>query len=151
MSTTGAPAWRARFLVPWAGLVASTILLAGATFGLPQREETAPVSAGAAALALLGALAGVAVVLLDRQLLGPRRFAEQVGGADASHAVRHLLLAHLVLWSLAEIPAILGLAQVLLDGNPRWHLALCGISLGILAYLMPTRARVNARLEAVLR
>ena len=64
---------------------------------------------------------------------------------------RHLLAGHLALWSFAELPALFGFAQLLLDGSLGAHLALCAVSLAILALLMPTRARITTRMEAVLR
>ena len=70
---------------------------------------------------------------------------------DHALVQRHLLAGHLVLWSFAEVPALFGFAQLLLDGALGTHLALCAVSLAILALLMPTRARIATRMEAVLR
>ena len=70
---------------------------------------------------------------------------------DQALVQRHLLAGHLVLWSFAQLPALFGFAQLLLDGSLGAHLALCAVSLAILALLMPTRARIRTRMEAVLR
>ncbi len=104
----------------------------------------------ALAIAALGALCAVAAIWLDRAILTPERIASVVAIPDLSFAQRHLLAGHLALWSIAELPAVLGFAQLLLDGTLATHLALCAASLTVLALLMPTRARIAARLEAVL-
>ena len=89
--------------------------------------------------------------LIDRAVITPTRMAALIPVPDHALVQRHLLAGHLVLWSFAELPALFGFAQLLLDGALGTHLALCAVSLAILALLMPTRARISARMEAVLR
>ena len=104
-----------------------------------------------ATIASLGVLCAAATIWLDRAFLAPGRIAILVPIPDHALARRHLLAGHLALWSLAELPALFGFAQLLLDGALGTHLALCAVSLAILTLLMPTRARITARMEAVLR
>ena len=104
-----------------------------------------------ATITALGFLCAAGIIWLDRAILTPARLAGLVVIPDSALARRHLLAAHLALWSLAQVPALLGFAQLFLDGALRTHLMLCAVSLALLALLMPTRARIAARLEAVLR
>jgi len=103
-----------------------------------------------AALSVLGILCAGTTIWLDRALLAPARLAGLVTIPDGELAKRHLLAAHLALWSLAVLPALLGFAQLLLDGTLAAHLRLCALSLATLAVLMPTQKRIGARLEAML-
>jgi hypothetical protein len=128
----------------WAGLGA----FASAAVSLSDATALTPLTKG---LAALGVLCAVATLWIDRSVITPERMAAVIPVPDLALAQRHILGGHLVLWSLAVLPGILGLAQLLLDG-PLWlHLALCALSLGVLALLMPTRARIATRLKAVLR
>lgn len=142
-----------RLRLPWAAMTAAVLLLAGlgislAGLDLPRDEPAPPV---AIAIVAAGVACGAAVVALDRRILAPSRFAARVGHPDVDHVLRHLLAAHLVLWSSAEVPAILGFASLLAGGGLRGHLLLCGVSLGTMAWLMPTWARIAARVEAVVK
>jgi hypothetical protein len=130
--------------IGWAGL------------GLLASPVVAPLDARPATpwttvLAALGVLSAVVTIVIDRAVITPRRMAALLPVFDQALVQRHLLAGHLVLWSFAELPALFGFAQLFLDGALRTHLALCAISLAILAVLMPTRARIAARLEAVVR
>jgi hypothetical protein len=139
-------------LPPWAAMLASTLALAAlGRLAVPHEAPAAAGATPAAALAVasLGALCAVLVLVLDRVLLGPKQLAARVGVPDRALAGRYLLAAHLALWALAGVPAILGFAQLLLGGPLRLHYALCALSLGLFALLMPTRARIRARLDAV--
>lgn len=130
--------------VAWAGLG----LLASPAVSLSDTAIATPLSL---ALAALGVFCAAATLWLDRTVLTPGRIAARLPIPDQALARRHLLAGHLALWSLAVLPAILGFAQLLLDGPLAIHLALCAVSLLILVLLMPTRARVAARLAAALR
>jgi len=138
----------------WAFMLAAALAWAG--LGLFAAPAGTPSGAPAAtpvtvAIAALGVLCAVAAIWLDRAILSPGRMAGLVPLPDLTLAQRHQLAGHLALWSIAELPALFGFAQLLLDGSLGTHLALCAVSLAILALLMPTRARITARLEAVLR
>ena len=102
-------------------------------------------------LAALGVLCAVATILIDRMVITPARMAALIPIPDHALIQRHLIAGHLVLWSFAVLPALFGFAQLLLDGSLGTHLALCAVSLTILALLMPTRARITTRMEAVVR
>jgi hypothetical protein len=105
----------------------------------------------ALAIAALGVLCALATIVIDRKIITPERMAALIPAFDYALVHRHLLAGHLVLWSLAELSALLGFAQLFLDGALHTHLALCAASLTTLAVLMPTRARIAARVAAVLR
>ena len=138
----------------WSFMVAASLALAGlGLFASPfvAPSGTATGTPATTALAGLGVLCAAATIWLDRALLSPGRIATRVPIPDPSLVRRHLLLGHLALWSLAELPAVLGFAQLLLDGTLGAHLALCAVSLAVLTLLMPTRRRITARMEAVLR
>ena len=124
--------------------------LASPVFSASAGGETASPPA-ATAIATLGLLCGAATLALDRALLSPGRIAARVPAPDGALAERYLLVGHLALWSLALLPGLLGFAQLLLDGRLGTHLALCGVSLAALAVLMPSRARIGARVAAALR
>ena len=128
----------------WAGLG----LLASPVVAPP---DAAPAPASTLALAALGVASAVATIWVDRAIVTPERMAALIPVPDHALARRHLLAGHLALWSLAELPALFGFAQLLLDGSLATHLMLCAVSLTTLAVLMPTRARVAARMAAVLR
>jgi hypothetical protein len=102
-------------------------------------------------LIVLGVLSAGVTLLIDRAVITPKRMAAVITIPDQALIQRHLLAGHLVLWSFAQLPALFGFAQLLLDGLLGAHLALCAVSLAVLALLMPTRARIRARMEAVLR
>lgn len=143
---------RAGLLLPWGAMLLSSLALAGlGRLAVPAGDPPASTPALASAVAALGVALVAAVLALDRWLLAPGRLAQRIGVPDRSLAKRHLIAAHLALWSLAELPAILGFAHLLLGGTLRTHLALCAVSLGLLALLMPTGQRIGARLDAVMR
>lgn len=102
-------------------------------------------------LTALGVLSAVATVWVERAVVTPERLAAIMPIPDPALVQRHLLAGQLILWSFAELPALLGFAQLLFDGALETHLALCSVSLALLATLMPTRARITTRLAAVLR
>jgi hypothetical protein len=102
-------------------------------------------------LIVLGVLSAGATLLIDRAVITPQRMAAVITIPDLALIKRHLLAGHLVLWSFAQLPALFGFAQLLLDGSLGAHLTLCAGSLAVLALLMPTRARIRTRMEAVLR
>jgi hypothetical protein len=144
----------ARLRLFWAATLAAGLACAG--LGVLAAPAAAPPGASstpptAAAVAAIGAACAAAVLLLDRAILAPGQVAARVPLPDGDLALRYLLVGHLALWSLAETPAILGFAQLLLGGPLRTHLALCALALGALALLAPTRARIAARVEAAIR
>jgi len=137
----------------WSFMLAANLACAGlGVLAVPvvSLPGKAPASPLAAAIAAFGALVAAATLWLDRRLLAPSRIARVLPVPDPALARRHLLVGHLALWSLAEVPALLGFAQVLLDGTLGAHLALCATSLVLLALLLPTRARITSRMEALL-
>jgi hypothetical protein len=146
-----AAAARGQLLAGWAPALAAVLGLAalGAWAG---PAAGAGGDGGAAALAVAGAgvLLGAAPGLLGRTLLAPRRLAGLLPLPDLALALRMLLAAHLVLCTLAVLPALLGFAQLLLGGATATHLALCAVSLVDLALLLPTRERFAARVRTVL-
>lgn len=145
---------RTSLLLPWAAMLFSSLALAGlgrlaAPADPPAPAE--PMSALALAVAALGVACVVAVLALDRSLLSPGRLARRLPAPDPALAERYVLAGHLALWSIAGLPAILGFSHLLLGGPLRIHLALCALSLGLLALLMPTKKRIGTRLDAVLK
>ena len=139
----------------WAAALGATLACAG--LGALAAPAVSAAAAGetatppaAVAIATLGALCAAATLALDRALLSPGRIAARLPAPDSALAERYLLVGHLALWSLALLPALLGFAQLLLDGRLGTHLALCGVSLAVLAVLLPSRARVGARIAAAL-
>lgn len=134
-------------------LVASLAWAALGMFAAPAGLTPDPTTARklTVVLATVGALCGVATLWVDRAVITADRMAALIPVFDYPLVQRHLLAGHLVLWSLAQLPALFGFAQLLLDGSLAMHLALCAVSLATLALLMPTRARVTARIGAVLR
>lgn len=142
-----------RFRLPWAAMVLSSLVFAA--LGLWVSDTGVVMETGVSPMSLpviiVAAGSGALVFFLDRKLLAPRAIAARVPPNDIELALRHLLAGHLVLWSLAVVSPILGFAQLLLGGRPAAHLLLCGASVGILAYLMPTWSRIAARIEAILR
>ena len=138
----------------WAAMLAASLACAGlgvlaSPVSSPLGEASAPPAA--VAVAALGLVSAAAVLLLDRAILAPGQVAARVPIPDPGLALRYLLAGHLALWSLAALPAILGLAHLLLGGPLRTSLALCAVSLGIFALLAPTRTRIATRLAAVVR
>jgi len=129
-----------------ASLVWTGLGLLASPVASPQGAAATPITA---AITALGVLCAAVTIWLDRAIFTPARIAGLVPIPDHALAQRHLLAGHLALLSLAEIPALLGFAQLLLDGLLSTHLALCAVSLATLALLMPTRARVTTRLAAV--
>ena len=138
----------------WSLMIAASVALAGLgvlaspVASLSGTTTATPVTA---ATTVFGVLCAAATIWLDRAILTPGRIASAMPIPDHTLAQRHLLAGHLALWSLAEVPALLGFAQLLLDGALGTHLALCAVSLTVLALLMPTRARIAARMTAALR
>lgn len=140
--------------VSWSLMLAAS--LAWAALGLFASPVLSPSHTPAATpwatvLTVLGVLSAVATLWIDRAVITPKRMATLITVPDLTLVQRHLLAGHLILWSFAELPALFGFSQLLLDGALGTHLALCGVSLAILAVLMPTRARITTRMEAVLR
>jgi len=140
--------------VSWSLMLAAS--LAWAALGLFASPVLSPLATPAAtpwttALTALGVLSAVATIWIDRAVITPGRMAAIIAVPDQTLVQRHLLAGQLILWSFAELPALFGFAQLLLDGALGTHLALCAASLAILAILMPTRARITARMAAVLR
>lgn len=139
--------------VAWFLIVAACLGLAGLGWLASPAEMTAPPAAGRPAtltLTALGVFCALATLGLDRLVLSPEQISTRLPIPDPDLLRRHLLAGHMALWSLAVLPALLGFALVLLGGPPRTHLALCALSLGVLARLMPTRRRIAQRFEAVL-
>jgi hypothetical protein len=138
----------------WALMVATSLAWAG--MGLIASPVVSLSHAGGVSmltrvLASLGLFCALATIWVDRAVITPKRMAALITVPDLALLRRHLLGGHLVLWSLALLPTVFGFAQLLLDGSLGIHLTLCAASLATLALLMPTRARVTARMEAVLR
>jgi hypothetical protein len=138
----------------WAAMLAASLACAGlgvlASPVLTPWGE-APGPPAAVAVAVLGVLSAAAVLLLDRALLAPGQVAARVPHPDPDLALRYLLAAHLALWSLATLPAILGFAHLLLGGSLRTNQALCALSLGTLALLAPMQGRIATRVGAAIR
>lgn len=141
---------RAGLLVPWSAMLLSSLGLAGlGRLAVPAGDPATATPALASVVAALALIPVAAVLALDRLLLAPRRVAQRVALPDRTLAQRYLAAAHLALWALAELPAILGFAHLLLGGALSTHLALCAVSLALLAYLMPTGRRISGALDAV--
>jgi len=139
--------------VSWFLMVAASLAWAG--LGLFASPVVSPSDTPAAtpwtmSLTVLGVLSAVATIWIDRVAITPKRMAALIPVFDFALVQRHLLAGHLVLWSFAMLPSLFGFAQLLLDGALEIHLALCAVSLAILALLMPTRARISTRVAAVL-
>lgn len=142
-----------RFLIPWGAMALSVLLIAGMGVFLAGDLAAIETSGGGAAdtaVAVLAACLAAAAPVIDRALHDPARFASRVRVPDPQIALRYLLGGHLIVWSLAETPAILGLVQLVLGGSLPRHLLLCGAALGDLAILMPTRRRLGVRVGAAL-
>lgn len=141
------------FRLPWSAMVLATLVFAAFGLLVPEAPATpeSRVSPLTTFLIIAAAGNGALIFVLDRKLLAPQAMATRVPRHDVEFARRYLLAGHLVLWSLAEILPILGFAQLLLGGRSGIHLLLCGLSVGILAYLMPTSARIAARIAPILR
>lgn len=140
--------------VSWSLMLVASLAWAGlGLFASPvlAPSDTATATPWPLLLAALGMLCALATLGIDRWVITPARMAALIPVFDYALVQRHLLAGHLVLWSLAELPALLGFAQLFLDGALGTHLALCATSLVLLALLMPTRARIAARMEAVSR
>lgn len=138
----------------WSFMLAASLAWAAlGWFASPVLAPSAapPATPWTTALTVLGALSAVATLWIDRTVITPERMAALIPVPDPALAQRHLLAGHLILWSSAELPALFGFSQLLLDGALGTHLALCALSLTILAILMPTHKRVATRLAAVLR
>ena len=139
--------------ISWSLMVAASLAWAGlGMFAAPvvAAPETPAAAPWTMVLAALGVLSAVAAFVIDRAVITPQRLAAVIPVPDQALIRRHLLAGHLVLWSFAQLPALFGFAQLLLDGSLALHLALCALSLATLALLMPTRARIAARVAAVL-
>ena len=139
--------------VSWSFMLAAC--LAWAALGLFASPVISPSNSPTAkpwttVIIAFGVLSAVATILIDRAIITPKRMAALITVPDLALVQRHLLAGHLVLWSFAQLPALFGFAQLLLDGSLGAHLALCAVSLAILALLMPTRTRIATRMEAVL-
>lgn len=140
--------------VAWSLMIAAS--LAWAALGLFASPVLSPSDATVftpwtTVLTALGVLSAVGTIWIDQTVIAPKRLAALISLPDQALTRRHLLAGHLILWSFAELPALFGFAQLLLDGALGTHLALCAVSLIILAMLMPTRKRVATRLAAVIR
>jgi hypothetical protein len=141
-------------LVAWAAMLVAT--LAFAAMGSFAAPAGTPADAGgpkpaATAVAALGLICALTPLPLDRVILAPAKIAARIPLPDLALTLRHLLAGHLALWSLAELPAILGLSQLMLGGALPAHLALCALALANLGLLMPTQARIGARVDAVMK
>lgn len=139
--------------ISWYLMVVASLAWAGlGMFAAPAGISSDPTTARKLTVVLttLGALCAVATLWIDRAVITAERMAAVIPVFDYALVQRHLLAGHLVLWSLAELPALFGFAQLLLDGSLVLHLALCAVSLAVLAFLMPTRARITTRMAAVL-
>jgi hypothetical protein len=140
--------------VSWSLMLAACLAWAGlGLFAAPAGLTSDPTTSQKLTVVLttLGALCAVATLWIDRAIITPERMAALIPVPEQALVQRHLLAGHLVLWSFAVLPALFGFAQLLFDGALGTHLALCAVSLVTLALLMPTRTRIAARLEAVLR
>lgn len=140
--------------VSWSFMLAASLAWTGlGLFASPvlSPSDTAAAPPWALVLAALGVLCALATLVIDRWVITPARMAALIPVFDYALVQRHLFAGHLVLWSLAELPALFGFAQLFLDGPLSTHLALCATSLVLLALLMPTRARITARMAAVAR
>ncbi len=140
--------------IAWSLMIVASLAWAG--LGFLASPVVSPSGTAAATpltmmLAALGVICALATIWVDRRVITPERMAVLIPAPDHALLQRHLLAGYLVLWSLAVLPALIGFAQLLFDGDLRTHLALCAVSLAILALLMPTQARIVTRMEAVLR
>lgn len=140
-----------RFRLFWAGscLAVLGLVALGSRAAAGRTPAGEACTVASALLAAAGVACGIAVLLLDARVLSPARVAA-ASPPEPSAVLRVLLAGHLALWSISVVPAILGLAQLAAGGSLRTHLLLGGISLGALAFLMPTRARIAARVGAAL-
>jgi len=138
-------AWGATVLGVLAFAALGAWLSWGQGFGPPG-----PRSGRAAVVAGFGLALALGVIALDRRFHASGRLAARAGHPLPEHVLRPLTVSHLVLWSLAEVPAILGLVQLALGGSLRTLLLLCGVTLGVLAFLMPSRGRVLGLVEDAL-
>lgn len=141
-----------RFLLPWAGAAVASLAVAG--IGVVLAGDAAPSGAPLAPLAKAvtagGFIWGAILLQLRRAVLGPAALAARIPAPDAEAVLRQMLAAYLVLWAATVVPAILGIAQLLSGGDLRIHLLLCAGGLWLLAYMLPTRAKLAAQAEAAL-
>ena len=141
-----------RFLLPWLGAAAASLILAALGYALAggTAGSGAPLPLLPKAMTAAGFVWCGLVLFLRQQVLTPIGIAARLPAPDTAAVVRHLLAGYLVLWSAAVVPAIIGIAQVLAGGDFRMHLLLCGASVMVLGYLMPTRSKLTALAEGTL-
>jgi len=144
---------RSLMLLAWAAMLGAS--LAFAALGSFATPAGTPADAGgppaaSSAIAALGLICALAPLPLNRAILSPAKIAARIPLPDLTLTLRHLLAGQLALWSLAELPAILGFSQLLLGGALSTHLALCSLALANLALLLPTENRIRTRVDAVL-
>jgi len=136
---------RRRFFIPWLGTVLAVVVLAALGYGLAA-GIVAP-GATLPALPKMMAAAGFVwcglVLFIRRQVLAPLGMAARLPAPDPEALLRHLFAGHLVLWSAAVVPAIIGIAQILAGGDARMHLLLCSAALMVLGYLLPSRSKLG--------
>jgi hypothetical protein len=80
---------------------------------------------------------------------GPGPVPESAAERRAVAVIARLRTQSIVLWMLSEVPAVFGMVLSVLGGDPRHALGLGAASVVLLAMHAPTRARVEAALDAV--
>jgi hypothetical protein len=134
-----------RFLLPWLGTVLAVIVLAALGYGLAAGNAAsgAPLPALPKMMTAAGFVWCGLVLFIRQQVLAPLGMAARLPAPDPEALMRHLFAGHLVLWSAAVVPAIVGIAQILAGGDARLHLLLCAASIMVLGYLLPARSKLT--------
>jgi hypothetical protein len=90
------------------------------------------------------------VLVLRQYLLSPHRVRERATGSDAPAYLNAIFAVHVIVFALAEIPAVLGLALYFLGGFLTDFYAMAAFSLGAFAAVFPRRSQGATILEALL-
>ncbi len=99
--------------------------------------------------ALAAGLVGV-VFLVRRRLLRPAMVQQRAVGNDAQAYLNAIFAAHVVVFALAEIPAILGLALYFVGGYLKDFFAMAALALCAFAAVFPREEQGAAMLRALL-
>jgi hypothetical protein len=92
----------------------------------------------------------VLVLAIRAWLLRPTMVRDRAVGSDAQAYLNAIFAAHVVVFALAEIPAILGLALYFVGGYLRDFFALAAMALCAFAAVFPRQARGVAILQTLL-
>jgi hypothetical protein len=101
-------------------------------------------------LYVVGAGLVVLVLVIRTWLLRPAMVRERAVGGDAQAYLNAIFAAHVVVFALAEIPAILGLALYFVGGYLRDFFALATMALCAFAAVFPREARGGEILRTLL-